>query len=145
MKIPTIIRQFMVIGESLSLRQLVLNRFVGIIVILLLATAATQGYAQTNDDGHVSGRVVDENGDPVANATITIERVNIRNQLGKMRTTTDANGYYEFTGKTQLLEFRTQAVKDGVGSSVVERHHLYFRGQNTNINLVIRSGTGNDG
>lgn len=145
MKLPTTIRQFKVIGESLSLRQLLLNRFVGVVIVLLLATAAAQGYAQTNDDGHVTGQVVDENGDPVANATVTIERVNIRSQLGKMRTTTDVDGYYEFTGKTKLLEFRIQAAKDGVGSSTVERHHLYFRGQNANFDLVITDESSNNG
>jgi membrane protease subunit (stomatin/prohibitin family) len=105
----------------------------------LLLTGSVQAYADMNNEGNVSGRVVDENGDPVAGATVHIQRVNIRNQLGRVNTTTDENGYYEFTNQTMLLEFRIQAVKEGVGSSPVTRHHLYFRGQNSQITIVIQS------
>lgn len=132
------VRQLLLLIESLTLRKLLLNRFTVVIVTFLLLAGAVQGFAAANDQGTVTGRVVDEDGDPVANATVYIERVNIRNQLGKVNTTTDADGYYEFTNQTRLLEFRIHAVKEGVGSSEVTRHHLYFRGQNTEIDIVIR-------
>jgi hypothetical protein len=133
------LRQLRMLLGSLTLRRLLLNRFTIVIVVALLLTGSVQAYADMNNDGNVSGRVVDEDGDPVAGATVYIQRVNIRNQLGRVNTTTDENGYYEFTNQTRLLEFRIQAEKDGVGSSPVTRHHLYFRGQNSQITIVIQS------
>lgn len=124
--------------ESLTLRRLLVNRFAIVVVVALLLTGSVQAYADMNNEGHISGRVVDDDGDPVAGATVYIQRVNIRNQLGRINTTTDENGYYEFTNQTRLLEFRLEAMKEGVGSSGVSRHHLYFRGQNSQITIVIR-------
>jgi hypothetical protein len=135
------LRQLLLLVESLTLRKLLLNRFTIVIVAFLLLAGSVQAYAAANNQGTVTGRVVDTNGDPVADATVFIERVNIRNQLGKVNTTTDADGYYEFTNQTRLLEFRIQAVKEGVGESRVTRHHLYFRGQNTDITIVVRPGS----
>jgi hypothetical protein len=133
------LRQLRLLLGSLTLRRLLLNRFTIVIVAALLLTGSVQAYADMNNEGTISGRVVDEDGDPVAGATVYIQRVNIRNQLGRVNTTTDENGYYEFTNQTRLLEFRLQAVKEGVGSSTVTRHHLYFRGQSSRIDIVIQS------
>lgn len=132
------VRQLWLLLESLTLRRLLFNRFTVVIVAALLLTGSVQAYADMNNEGHVTGRVVDEDGDPVPGATVYIQRVNVRNQLGRINTTTDENGYFEFTNQTRLLEYRIEAVKEGVGSSGVTRHHLYFRGQNTNLTIVIR-------
>lgn len=132
------VRQLFMLRESMTLRKLLLNRFAIVIIVALLLTGSVQAYAETHNEGHLSGRVVDQDGDPVANATVYLQRVNVRNQLGRINTTTNENGYYEFTNQTQLLEFRLEAVKEGVGSSRVTRHHLYFRGQNEQITIVIR-------
>lgn len=134
-------RQLLMLLESLTLRRLLVNRFMLVIVCVALITGSVGAYAGANDDGHISGRVVDTDGDPVANATVYLQRVNIRNQLGRVNTTTDENGYFEFTGQTKTLEFRMHAVKDGLGSSKTTRHHLYFRGQNTQITIVIEADT----
>lgn len=134
-------RQLLMLLESLTLRRLLLNRFTLVIVCALLLTGSVGAYAQANNDGQISGRVVDADGDPVANATVYLQRVNIRNQLGRVNTTTDENGYFEFTDQTRTLEFRMHAVKEGLGSSKTTRHHLYFRGQNTQVTIVIQVDT----
>lgn len=140
MRIPTsgTLRQLLLLWESLTVRRLLFNRFVAILVVAIVLSSGVQAYASLNSDGHVHGRVVDQDGDPVANATVYIQRVNIRNQLGRVNVTTNETGYYEFTNQTRLLEFRIYAVKDGVGKSKVTRHHLYFRGQNVKIDIQIR-------
>lgn len=135
-------RQLLMLLESLTLRRLLLNRFTLVIVCVALITGSVGAYAQANDDGQISGRVVDSDGDPVAGATVYIQRVNIRNQLGRVNTTTDENGYFEFTGQTETLEFRIRAVKEGLGTSKTTRNHLYFRGQNTHIEVIIQPDTG---
>lgn len=131
------IRQLGLLIESLTLRQVLFNRFTVVIVVFLLAAGSVQAYADANNQGHIQGQVVDGDGNPVANATVQIERVNIRNQLGRINTTTDTDGTFEFTNQTRLLEFRVWAEKEGVGRSQVERKHLYFRGQNTEFVIVI--------
>lgn len=131
------LRQLVMLFESLTIHRLLINRFVLVIVLMLAITGVVQGYMSMNDNGHIQGQVVDENGDPVAGAEVTIERMNIRNQFEGANTTTDENGYYEFTDQTTLLEFRIRVTKDE--ATVVERHHLYFRGQDKEINLVLES------
>lgn len=133
------IRQLGMLIESLTLRQVLLNRFTVVMLVCLLMTGSVQAYAAANNEGHVRGQVVDSNGEPVENATVYIERVNIRNQLGRINTTTDSDGSFEFTNQTKLLEFRIWAIAEDGGRSVVQREHLYFRGQNTEVVIVVTS------
>lgn len=138
-QIKDTVRQLRQLLRMITLRRLLVNRFVMVAVAALLLTVSVQGYVAANNEGKITGQVVDEDGDPVANATVYIQEVNIRNQAGATKTTTDTNGYYEFTNQTELLEFRIWAVKENGGQSPQTRHHLYFRGQSTTIQIVINA------
>lgn len=135
-QISNTVRQIKILFGALTLRDLLVNRLAFVIVVVLLITGSVQGYASMNADGNISGQVTDADGEPVAGADVVLQRLNIRNQLGRVNTTTDENGYYEFTGQTELLEFRITVTKEGYESTVI-RHHLYFKGQNNQIDVTI--------
>jgi len=137
MKLPNKLRQLVLLFQNVRMRGLLTNRITIVAVIFLLLGFGVSGYVSANDDGTVEGVVLDELGNPVQNATVTIEPVGIRNQGQKAETTTNGDGRFTFTGRTELLEFRISAQKPGVGSSPVERHHLHFKGQNKEVTIVI--------
>lgn len=68
--------------------------------LAVLACVSLQGWAQ--DDGNVTGQVVDKFGNPVAGALITVEG------NSQTRSTTDRNGCFEISAdKSNLLRVRT--------------------------------------
>jgi len=137
MKVPPTVRQLaLLISESVGWRALLLNRFTVVLLLLVASFAGLSGYTETNDDGHFYGRVVDDTGEPVADARVVVRRVQLKTSEVQYSTTTDKDGYYEFENKTRILEYRITASKEGVGL-VREHVHLYFRGQNNRVDLVI--------
>ncbi|WP_254533998.1 carboxypeptidase-like regulatory domain-containing protein [Natrinema gelatinilyticum] len=131
------LRQIALLFEAVTVRRLLFNRFVLVIVLTLALTGAVQGYAAMNSDGTIQGQVVNENGEPIAGAEVSIQQLGIRNQYEGNSTTTDENGRFEFTGQENLLEFRIRVTTED--AATVERHHLYFRGQNREINFVLQT------
>ncbi|MDR9431813.1 MAG: carboxypeptidase-like regulatory domain-containing protein [Natronomonas sp.] len=134
-QVYTTLRQIALLFEALTVRQLLFNRFVILVVFALALSGSAQVYVSMNDSGTIEGQVVDQNGEPVEGAQVTVQELGIRNQYDGDTTTTDENGYYKFTGQTQLLEFRVRVTTED--AQTVERHHLYFQGQNTDINVVL--------
>lgn len=130
------LRQIRLLFGVLSLRGLLANRLVLIIVVTLVVTGSVQAFASANNDGHISGQVTNAAGEPVADAKVVIQGLNIRSKTGSVNTTTDANGYYEITDQTDILEFRLRVSKEGY-ETVVIRHHLYFKGQNTDLDVTL--------
>ena len=130
------LRQIRLLFGSLSLRDLLVNRLVLVIVVTLVVTGSVQVFASANNDGHFSGQVTNAAGEPVADATVVIQGLNIRSQTGRENTTTDENVYYEFPNQTDLLEFRIIVTKEGYESTVI-RYHLYFKGQNDQIDVTL--------
>jgi hypothetical protein len=131
----TTLRQLALLFEALTVRQLLFNRFLLLVVFALALSGSAQLYVSMNDSGIIEGQVVDQNDEPIEGARVTVQELGIRNQYDGDTTTTDENGYYKFTGQTQLLEFRVRVTTED--ARAVERHHLYFQGQNTEINVVL--------
>ncbi|WP_137290622.1 carboxypeptidase-like regulatory domain-containing protein [Natronorubrum halophilum] len=122
-------------AETVSVRRFLINRFTILIAVVLVASVAAQGYVAANNDGYVTGQVVDGDGDPVANANVTLSPQTIAGVPDPQSTTTDENGAFEFRDQS-LLEFTIRAEHEE-SESETNRYHLYFKGQNKEVNLVI--------
>lgn len=135
MKVPPLLK---LARETVSLRGLLFNRFTILVVVLLVAAVAWQGYVAANSDGNVTGTVVDADGDPVTNATVTLSPQTVASVPSPQSTTTDENGEFAFRDNTHL-EFTLQATHGDLGESDTERYHLYFEGQSKDVTLVIEN------
>lgn len=136
--IPAAIRQLaLLVREVVSIRQLLLNRFTLVLLCLILIVGGVQGYVNTNNDGRISGTVVDADGDPVPNANVTMQEITAESVGSEQTVQTDENGQFVFRDQTDILEFRIVASKPELGTSSERRVHLYFRGQNTQLTLQI--------
>jgi len=124
------------IAETVSVRRLLINRFTILVAVVLVASVAAQGYVAANDDGRITGQVVDESGDPVPNANVTLSPQTVAGVPDPQTTTTDENGEFEFQDGS-LLEFTIKAEHGEIGASETQRHHLYFQGQNKEVTLVL--------
>lgn len=133
MKLPPLLK---LVAQTVSVRRLVINRFTILIAVVLIASIALQGYVAVNNDGYVTGQVVDEDGNPVANATVTLSPQTVAGVPDPQSTTTDENGEFEFQDQS-LLEFTIQAQHEELGESKTDQYHLYFQGQNTEVDLVV--------
>src|SRR4051812_714430 len=84
------------------------------LLIALALTIACAAWARAADSGTVSGAVFDQNGQPVASATVKIsgDRLPVGRTLQ-----TDANGMYQFD---YLLpgDYAVEVDKPGVGSAM---------------------------
>jgi hypothetical protein len=99
------------------------------IVAVVLALAIWIVHVRLNDDGIVSGVVLNEEGEPVAGATVQIREQTL-NLLKEPRTEqTDEQGRFVFTN-IEMIEFVISAKLEGVGASARPRYHLYFMRQN---------------
>ncbi|WP_247004318.1 carboxypeptidase-like regulatory domain-containing protein [Halosolutus gelatinilyticus] len=133
MNVPPLLK---LVAEAISVRQLLYNRFTILLAVLLLVSIPVQGYAAANSDGYVTGQVVDGDGEPIANATVTLSPQTIAGVPDTQSTTTDGAGEFEFRDES-LLEFTIEAQHPERGESETRRHHLYFKGQNTEVTLVL--------
>lgn len=142
MKLPLAVRQLALLArEVLTLRQLLFNRFTLLLVVFLLIGGGMQGYVTANNDGQISGTVVGPDGDPVANANVTMRPIGSETVGSSQTTYTDDDGQFVFRDQTRVLEFSIFASKSGLGGSPEKRTHLYFRGQNIDVTLVITNAT----
>jgi len=135
------IRQlYLVTRETVTLRWLVLNRFVALILVVILVAGGTQAYIAANDEAHLSGTVVDGNGDPVVNATVEMRSSSWEARFSRT-TTTDENGKFLFDpynmASERALSFRLTATKEGLGSTQTDRMHVLFRNQSVHVDIVI--------
>lgn len=129
-------RQIKLLFGSFTLRDLLTNRIVLVIILALVISGSVQAFASMNNDGNISGYVTNTDGEPVAGANVVIQKLTIRSQAGGVNTTTNESGYYEFTNQTDVLEFRLSVTKEGYESTEIRRH-LYFKGQNQQINVIL--------
>jgi len=99
------------------------------VVAVVLALAIWIVHVRLNDDGIVSGVVLNEEGEPVAGATVQIREQTL-NLLKEPRTEqTDEQGRFVFKD-IEMIEFVISAKLEGVGASARPRYHLYFMRQN---------------
>jgi hypothetical protein len=140
--IPAVVRQLgLLIRETVSIRMLVVNRITIVLLALLLLSGVSQAYITTNDDGRISGTVVGPDGEPVRDANVTMRPIGSETVGSENTTYTDDDGRFAFTDQARVLQFEISASKGGLGQSEVQRIHLYFRGQNTDVTLEIKEGS----
>ena len=139
--LPTSLRQLaLLIRETVTLRQVFLNRITLVLMATLLIAGGAQAYTNANDDGQISGTVVGPDGEPVPNANVTIRPIGSETVGSSQTTNTDDEGKFVFTNQTRVLEFEITATKGG--QTEVRRIHLYFRGQNTDVTLKLGEKSG---
>lgn len=136
-KLPPLLR---LIVEVVTLRQLLFNRFTVVLFVLAFASFGGGLYADANDDGRISGEVITDDGEAVTNATVHLKRVPLGGGVVKTEsTTTDEQGEFLFTNRTDVLEFQIIVTKSGTRLTA-ERFHLYFYGQNRHVTVVVEEG-----
>ena len=140
--VPRGIRQLvLLVRETVTLRQVLLNRVVILFMMILLVGGGLQGYIALNNDGRISGTVVGPNGEPVSDANVTMRPIGAESVGSSQTTLTNSDGQFVFSNQTTVLQFEIYANKAGLGRSPAKRTHLYFRGQNTHTTLEITNTT----
>lgn len=106
------------------------NRFFITIAVIFLIGTMWNIYISGNNDGFITGYVVDENGTEVSQATVYLNRVG---GLGlftdSIISKTDKKGKFIFIDQ-ELLEFDMHVEKEGYVKTEKKRFHLYFKSQN---------------
>jgi hypothetical protein len=118
-------------------RRLLLNRFVLVPGAIVLAIALWNIYVATHNNGLLAGRVIDSAGRPVADATVSLWTFNFTTYEEKERVKTDADGVFRFTDNPSH-RVQISAEKPGVGRSPRIPVFLYFRAQDTTLDLPLR-------
>src|SRR5208337_1352309 len=85
------------IGGKLRLWTLPKGMIVGIVVMLTLLVGVPDTWSQMQNGALIRGRVLDSAGKPVPGASIRLER---RDGVARLETTSDLNGDFEFSGLT---------------------------------------------
>ncbi|MFB6218816.1 MAG: carboxypeptidase regulatory-like domain-containing protein [Halobacteriaceae archaeon] len=132
-RLPPLVQLFM---ETITLRDLLLNRFMLLVVVIVVASAGTVAFVDANDGGEFTGEVVTADGEPVADATVVLRKIPLQGVVKTERTTTDADGEFRFTGQDQLLEYRVVVRVDNT-TVASKSGHLMFRGQNEHVVVVV--------
>ena len=119
----------------------IVKRNKGIIIFFLilgLAIAVWSIYVRANDDGIITGLVVDQNGRGLAGAEVLLQKKGYDILDEPIVTTTDKNGYFIYED-IAMLEFVISAEKKGYGAEG-ERvsYHRYFMKHNFELPAPIR-------
>jgi hypothetical protein len=104
------------------------NRYVLVLGLLSLATVAWNLYVAAHAHGIVTGRVIGPDGQPVAEATVTLFERTLTTLEPRSTTRTGPDGRFRFTGH-RAHHLVLEAAKGGVGRSPRVSFRLYFRGQ----------------
>jgi hypothetical protein len=118
-------------------RRILLNRFVLVPGVIVLAIAIWNVYVATHNNGLLAGRVIDLAGRPVADATVSLWTFNFTTYEEKDRVKTDADGVFRFTNNPSH-RIQISAEKPGVGRSPRIPVFLYFRAQDTTLDQPLR-------
>lgn len=108
------------------------NRFVITFLSIGLIIGIWSIYVQYNNDGIVMGRVVDETGKGIPNATVIIVEELSGGIQEPLTTLTDKKGNFVFKN-IDYIEFIINAKKSGYNASDKIRYHLYFKKQNFKV------------
>ena len=118
-------------------RAILLNRFVVVPGVIVLAIVLWNIYVATHNNGLLTGRVTDSSGRPVADATVSLWVYNFTTYEEKARVKTDAGGVFRFTDNPSH-RIQISADKPGVGRSPRIPVFLYFRAQDTTLDSPLR-------
>lgn len=102
---------------------------IGFVVAVALLILGWNIYITYHDDGIVAGRVVDEAGRPVSNATVHLREETLNLLKQPVVTESDERGRFRYEG-IDMIAFVLTAQKEGYRKSKRYRYHLYFKGQN---------------
>ena len=103
-----------------------------LLAVVLLALMAAPALAQR---GLVRGKVVDEKGQPVADATVTFEAVN---SPTRREVKTDGKGEFQIVG-VNAGDYKISATKKGVGDDLI--NFSIQENQNQPLSFTLRAGT----
>ncbi len=118
-------------------RRLLFNRFVLVPLGLALIAGGWNLYTLTHNDGIVTGQVVDETGQPVADAAVTLWTFNFTTFSETAKATSRQDGRFSFVGNASH-NIQVSAEKPGAGRSARVPIRLYFRAQNVNLSEPLR-------
>ncbi len=109
-------------------KSLLLNRFSLTVGVLVLGAGLWNAYVSVNDDGRISGRVVDQTGQPVVGATVALSRKTVSSVDSVAETQTGSSGEFSFVdhGQYALLLSATKADAEAPRRT----YQLWFRNQN---------------
>lgn len=136
--IPDTVRQlWLLVAAWANWRRLLFNRIMLTVLLIVGLSAGAYAYVDANNDGDVSGVVVDEEGEPVPDATVTIGNIDLKGVVVPVEVTTNENGEFTYDNQ-EILEFRILAHHEDIGASEIERHHRLYEGQQLNLELTIK-------
>jgi hypothetical protein len=104
-------------------------------IVIFVIVAALVGwlvFVNLNNDGVITGRVVDSTGSPVADARVLVREKTLQLIKPPVGTDTDANGVFRFKDM-KIIEFLISARKDGYTSPEPVHYHLYFKGEHFKV------------
>lgn len=147
MWIPPTVRQLaLLVREWVTLRKLLLNRFVIVLVVVVAFTVGGGAYMDANDGNRIDGRVVDADGDPVENATVVLSAISLRGVPSRVTTQTNADGEFAFPSYNErgqaTLEFRIWALAPDGTKSIEEHHHVAFPKQSRSVVIEFNRSVG---
>lgn len=138
-RLPDTLQQmYLLVATLFDWRTIFLNRLMITLLVVLVLFGGAYGYVDMNNDGHIEGVVVDENGEPVENAAVEIGRIDLKGVVHDEKIKTDENGRFQYQNP-ELLEYRLVAYHEDVGRSDANTHHLLYKGQNKEHRLVLES------
>lgn len=113
------------------------HRFVAVPLAIAIIVGVWNVYVSEHNDGIVRGEVVGPDGQPVAGATVSMMEQNFTTNSDRGKTTTRADGSFEFTdNRSHNIQLRAE--KAGVGRSDLVVVRLYFRAQNVTLRDPLR-------
>ena len=105
------------------------NRYTITLGSMALLAALWNIYVAMNNDGIITGRVVDRNDQPVSGAIVVLSEKSLLVTASRAKTTTNTDGTFRFTGH-HLYHIYLETYKEGVGRMPSKEFCLYFKGQN---------------
>lgn len=130
-KLPPLLR---LVVQTFTLRRLVFNRFVFIVLVLSGLAVGANAYIADNQGEQVTGQVVTADGDPVSNTTLVLKKIRPLHSTEQETTRTDQDGRFVFENQTNLEYIIEVETEQG---SATERRHVYFRGQSIHVTLIV--------
>lgn len=111
------------------LKSVLLNRFTLTLGAIFGAAVIWNIYVAFNNDGLVMGRVVDQMGNPVADASVSASKKTLSISKSIGLTTTDKDGRFTFEGLDEYSIVLTAKLEKRVSDS--RNIRLWFKKQNT--------------
>jgi hypothetical protein len=108
-------------------KTLLLNRFSLTIGGLVLCTALWNVYVSGHDSGHITGYVVDQDGQPVSGATVSLSRKTVSSVDSVAETQTGPSGEFAFSDHGQYALLLSAAKAEAEAPRKTFR--LWFRNQ----------------